>query len=312
MSKQLLVVFGATGNQGHSVIQFLLNHPELSSQYSVRAVTRNANTPTAQTLSSQGIEVVTADLNDPSSLPAALRGASFVFATTNSAYEGNTREVETRQAKALCEESIKQGIKYIIWSTLPHPEKISGGKAKVEHFDVKAEIEEYIRGLPIDSAFVAPGSFMQNMYSVLAPRKSAANDGSYIFTNMVHPTKTLFPLFDATDVGAWTNAVLAEPAKYEGKFFAAAQGFYSMEDMARIMSKVSGKTVEYERISEEQWQGSFPEPLGHMMLETGIYQRDYGYYGPNMKEDVEWAQKQVQGQLTDFESFLRKTEFKLE
>jgi uncharacterized protein YbjT (DUF2867 family) len=40
-------------------------------------------------------------------------------------------------------------------------DRITGGKYQhVEHFDSKAEVEDYIRALPIKSAFFAPGSFM--------------------------------------------------------------------------------------------------------------------------------------------------------
>ena len=312
MPKQRLVVFGATGNQGLSVIQYLLANPTLSSQYTIRAITRNPNSPAAQALTSQGIEVVPADLDDPSTLPAALKDAPFIFATTSTAYQGSTRELETRQMTSLCDEALRQGARYLIWSTLPPAAKLSNGFAKVEHFDVKADIEQYIRSLPIKSAFISPGSFMQNITTVLAPRKSPAADGTYVLVNMNHPTETLLPLCDATSVGAWTNAILLAPERYEGAVFAAAQGFYNMQDMARIMSKVSGKTVTTQRVSEEEWRDSFPEPMGEIMLETGRYIVGYGYYGGRMREEVEWARERAMGEVSDFEGFLRRTGFKLE
>jgi hypothetical protein len=40
MSK-VLVVFGATGQQGGSVVNCVINDPELSKQYKVRGVTRD-------------------------------------------------------------------------------------------------------------------------------------------------------------------------------------------------------------------------------------------------------------------------------
>lgn len=312
MTKHLLVVFGATGNQGNSVIHSLLTNPTLSSQYTIRAITRNAGSAAAQSLSAGGVEIVTADLDDPSTLPAALAGASFVFATTTTAYDGTTRKLETQQARALCAEALRQDVRYMIWSTLPHAARISGGTARVEHFDVKAEVEEYIRGLPIKAAFVAPGSYMQNVYGVLAPRKAPEGDGTYVIASMNDLTETCLPLVDARDVGAWTNAILGDPSRYEGAFFAAAQGFYSIQDMAGIMSNVAGKTVRAVRVPEEEWRRSFPEPLGGIMLETGRYFEEYGYFGPSMREDVEWAQKQAVGKLMGFEEFLRETGFRLE
>jgi uncharacterized protein YbjT (DUF2867 family) len=46
MSK-LLVFFGATGNQGGSVVNFVLNDPTLSKEYKIRAVTRDPYKPAA-------------------------------------------------------------------------------------------------------------------------------------------------------------------------------------------------------------------------------------------------------------------------
>lgn len=57
MSK-LLTVFGATGNQGGSVIKFVLGHPQLSKKYRIRAITRDVFKPAAVALKEQGAEVV--------------------------------------------------------------------------------------------------------------------------------------------------------------------------------------------------------------------------------------------------------------
>lgn len=44
--------------------------------------------------------------------------------------------------------------------------KLSG----VKHFDSKAEVEVYIRGLPIMSVFYMPAFYMQNMTSLFKPK----------------------------------------------------------------------------------------------------------------------------------------------
>lgn len=82
MSK-ILTVFGATGNQGGSVINAVLRHPELSKVYKLRAVTRDPNKGSALKLKERGVEVVQADQDDLPSLREAVRGSHAVFGVTN-------------------------------------------------------------------------------------------------------------------------------------------------------------------------------------------------------------------------------------
>jgi uncharacterized protein YbjT (DUF2867 family) len=82
MSK-LLVVFGATGAQGGSLIKHVLEDATLSKKYRLRGITRNASKPAAAELAAKGVEVVEANTNVPSSLTAAVQGAYAVFGVTD-------------------------------------------------------------------------------------------------------------------------------------------------------------------------------------------------------------------------------------
>jgi uncharacterized protein YbjT (DUF2867 family) len=57
MSK-LITVFGATGNQGGSVITHLLNDNLISKEFRIRGITRDTSKPAAQELAKKGVEVV--------------------------------------------------------------------------------------------------------------------------------------------------------------------------------------------------------------------------------------------------------------
>jgi hypothetical protein len=57
MSK-IITVFGATGNQGGSVINSLLNDAQLSKTFKIRGVTRDTSKPAAQELEKRGVELV--------------------------------------------------------------------------------------------------------------------------------------------------------------------------------------------------------------------------------------------------------------
>lgn len=45
---KLTTVFGATGNQGGSVVKYILNVAELSKEFKIRGITRDTSKPAAQ------------------------------------------------------------------------------------------------------------------------------------------------------------------------------------------------------------------------------------------------------------------------
>lgn len=309
MSK-VLVIFGATGQQGGSVVSYVLNDADLSKQYSIRAITRDPSSPSAQALKERAVNVVKAELNDKSSLHAAMKGAHTVFALTAPTFGPDAKVKEVSQGKAMADVAIAEGVQYIIFSTLPHVSTVSGGKyTKVNGFDAKAEIEEYMRTLPVRSAFFAPGSFMQNFHKVMAPRPTGS--GAYVIARHVSP-HTQLPLIDTVgDTGKFVGAMLAEPDKYEGKVFCAATALYSMEEIAQTIRKVSGKTVTYEQIPEDTFRQGLP-PWGDMLIEMMLYQQDFGYYGPQTKELVAWAAKNARGRVHTFEEYLTENPLQLQ
>ncbi|KAL1895879.1 hypothetical protein Sste5346_004976 [Sporothrix stenoceras] len=78
---KLIVVTGATGNQGGSVATTFLGLPG----WKVRAITRNPDSAKAQALVAAGAEVVQADLgnDDTTALKQAFEGANVIFLNTD-------------------------------------------------------------------------------------------------------------------------------------------------------------------------------------------------------------------------------------
>ncbi len=290
--------------EGGSVLSHVLNDAELSSQYKVRAISRDPSSPSALELKKLSVDVVKADVTDKSSLHAAMKGAHTVFSLTAPTFGPDAKIKELTQGKEIADVAVAESVQYLIFSTLPHVSTVSGGKyTKVSGFDAKAEIQEYIQTLPVRSAFFAPGSFMQNFQGVMAPRPTGS--GAYVIARHVSP-QTQLPLIDTVgDAGKYVGAILADPDKYEGKTFCAATALYSMEEMARIMSEMSGKTVTYEQIPEETFRQYLP-PWADQLVEMMLYQQDFGYYGPQTKELVAWASENARGKVHTFEEYLRE------
>ena len=55
--------------------------------------------------------------------------------------------------------------------------------------------------------------------------------------------------------------------------------------------KVSGKTVTHAQLPDETFKGYLPEgPMREMVYGMGVLQREYGYFGSEMKEMVgDWS-----------------------
>ena len=66
-NKKLAVVIGATGQQGGSVVDALLE----SDQYAIRGLTRNINSEAARKLEARGVGMVRADIDNIESLTSA-------------------------------------------------------------------------------------------------------------------------------------------------------------------------------------------------------------------------------------------------
>lgn len=305
----ILAVFGATGQQGGSVINYVLEDPELSQKYKIRAITRDVNSAKAKQLQEK-VEVVEGDVSNRTSLETALAGTHTVFIMTTPTLDPHG-ETEYQNGKRIADVAIEKGASYLIFSTLPSVSNISSGKyTQVTPFDAKARIEAYIRSLPIKSAFYCPGSFMENFQSqtFLAPRQ--VSDDTWVMARHVSP-KTLYPLIDAVgDSGKFVGAILAQPDKYQGKTFHAATALYTLEEIAAALSKSTGKNIVYRQVSVEEFKESVPF-MADVFAEGFSYQEEFGYFGPGSEELVAWAVENARGRLSTFEEYLEAHPFQL-
>ncbi|KAJ6125769.1 hypothetical protein N7523_003389 [Penicillium sp. IBT 18751x] len=304
---KLLVVFGATGQQGGSVIDAVLNNPELSKEYSLRAITRDATRTSAQSLRDRGVEIVEADVDDPQSLPSAVAQAHTVFIVTFSVYDEHLKTRELRQTKDIADAAVAAGAQYLIYSSCVGAERLWG--KPVTAFDSKADCEAYIRTLPVKSAFFDPAMFMQNFLTNQRPQPMPGKEGdeiTYAIANFISPDAPI-PLIDTVkDSGKYVGTILANPDRYAGNTFYAATAFYSYREAAEIITRFTGKRTIYVQIPLEQWIGYLPPGYEKAMAEMMRWIENPGYFGPQSKEEVKWTVQQVKDDLTTFEEFVER------
>jgi len=285
--KKIVVVFGATGAQGGSVAKFLLK----DGTFKVRAVTRKLDSPAAQALVQQGAEVVQADLEDKASVTKALTGAYGVFGLTNFWDPTVLFEGEVRQGKLLTDVAKETGIQHFVWSSLDH--------GNVPHFESKALVDDYIKqvGVPATSLYTA--FYYENFYNFPATSVVKNDKGEYNFVNPIVPDAKI-PAFAVEDTGAWVLHILKHREEFLGKVVKVAAEDISMNEVAAIFEKVTGKKTTPLQIDRD---GMLEYGKAGWFQQEFILNNLFFVDNPNLR-DPEWSRK-VYPEAQTWETFLR-------
>lgn len=265
IDKNLIAVFGATGNQGGGVVRALKE----SGQFKVRALSRDP-------AKYKGVadEAVAADLERPETLVAALEGAHGVFLVTNFWQDGTN---EIKQAAAAVQAAKAAGVNHLIWSTLPNVEVISGGKFNVPQFTGKAKVDSIVKnaGFPRHT-FVMPPAYYQNFAGPYGPQMQ--QDGSLGWTLPIDPTVRCLHMGDINELGDIVAGAFARPEEAgNGAYLPLVGDFLSFNELVDTLNQL-GHKVSFTQVPREVYSGFFPgaDALG----ETLAYYETYTYLGP--------------------------------
>ncbi|KAK4121183.1 NmrA-domain-containing protein [Parathielavia appendiculata] len=275
----ILTVFGATGIQGGSVIRAVLADTELSKTFKIRAVTRDVSSNSAQALSKQGIEVVTADMSSPASLSKALEGTHTIFLVTLPDFvTGAALGTEFEHGKNVADAAKAAGVQHLVFSSLINVTEASNGRLPhVAHFDRKAEVENYIRSLGTPATFIQPGYYMTNFTNLQLLRKG--EDGSYTLAGPTSPTKAQLPLFfPDSDTGKYFVAVVKNRSKVLGKQIHAAADYYTPTRIMVEFQEVAGKKGQYVQLDQEVYKSFLPPPIAQEILENELLCEEPGFF----------------------------------
>jgi len=175
---RIITVFGATGQQGSSVVDSLLE----DGTFSVRAVSRNVKSEASEKLKARGVEVVQADLLDVETVKKAIAGSEGIFGVTNfwdPSNHPNNGKAEIQMGKNLVDAAKEVGIKFFVFSSLPSAKNFSNGKyIHVDHCESKYEIEEYLRASGVPNATLYTSWFAENLWNLGSLQKTP--EGNYL------------------------------------------------------------------------------------------------------------------------------------
>jgi uncharacterized protein YbjT (DUF2867 family) len=276
-AERIILVTGATGNQGSAIAHHLLQR----SNFKVRALVRDPNKPAAQALEQAGAELVVGDLNDRASLDRALQGAYGVFSVQ---IFQDGLDTEIRQGKAVADAASSAGIQHFVYSSVGSAERNTG----IPHFDSKFQVEEYIRASELPYTILRPVFFFYN-YNMM---RSMVETGT-LFQPLSPETK--LQQLSEKDYGEMVAEVFDRPADFMNREIELASVDMTMPEIAAAFSRVLGKTVEYQQIPFEAFEQQIGEELTIMFrwFENVGYAADLA----QLKRDFPAP--------TDFETYLR-------
>jgi uncharacterized protein YbjT (DUF2867 family) len=276
-TEQIILVTGATGNQGGAVARHLLQR----GKFKVRAMVRDEHKPAAQALQQAGAELVQADFNDRASLDLAVQGVYGVFSMQDFR-EG--AEVEIRHGRALADAANAAGIQHFVYSSVGSAERNTG----IPHFDSKFQVEEYIRSIEVPHTILRPVFFFYNYNGM----RSMVENGT-LFQPLSPDTK--LQQLSEEDYGKMVAEVFERPAEFANRAIEVASVEMTMPEIAEAFSHVLGKKVEYQQIPFEAFEQQAGEEVTIMFrwFENVGYGADFA----QLKRDFPAP--------TDFESYLR-------
>lgn len=276
---KIILIIGATGQQGGAVIEVLLKN-----KWEVKAFSRGYSSEALNNLKHKGVKVSLGDLNEHESLVEAMKGAYGVFGMSTSFEKGI--EGEKNMGKTLVDAAKATGIKHFVFSSVAASDRNTG----IPHFESKHEIELYIVNSGIPYTIFRPVSFMLN-YMRLETRESILKG---VFRAPYPPEKKL-QLLALEDLGAFVNMAFENPDEYLGKNIELASEELTQQEIANVFSRVLGRAVHYEQFPLEAIKKQSMDM--YLMMK---WLNDYGYTA-----DINNLRK-LYPELMNFEEWLYK------
>ncbi|EXX70726.1 NAD(P)-binding protein [Rhizophagus irregularis] len=302
--KPLVVVSGATGAQGGSVVNSLL----ATGHYKIRALTRNPNSDKAKALKAKGVdEIVKCDFSsNKEEIINALSGADIAWIVTNfwdPTIVGAKPDEEERQGKLIADAAKEVGLNWLIYSSLPDTIIESDGKyPDIVHFHGKNRVERYIRSLGIpNTTFVYLSYYYQNI-GVFSPIIEKDNEAVLVFPYITE--NDTIPMIDVdSDTGPIVAKIIEEgPAKWNGKKVPVAADNVSLKYVVDVLTKVTGKTHKLRTLTDDDVK-EFPGIDNDELKQMHKWFLEYGLFGKDDEvKDISIAKK-LHPKIRSFEQY---------
>lgn len=246
----------------------------------MRALTRRAPAAEAFALAALGAEVREADLEEPASIEAALRGAYGAFLVTDFWEHGLAAEV--RQGLNAIGAAARAGVRHLVFSSVGGADRTYG--LGITHFDGKRRIEQHLAHSGMPFTIFRPVTFLENFVS-LRYRSAIAQRG--VFDFCIDPAKP-FQMVAMQDVGVFAEMAFADPAAFAGRAIELASDRCTMPDFAAALGEHLGRPVRYRLVGPA---------MQRLLALAFVATRSVGCYkaGPSLVAQFRWNNASATG-----------------
>jgi uncharacterized protein YbjT (DUF2867 family) len=221
--KDIILVIGATGHQGRSVIEALPKYPD----FAVRGLVRNIASEAAKRLTLAGVELVQGDLDDRKSLENAMKGVHGVFSYQN--MEDGVQKEEDR-GKRVAHAAKLANVDHLIYSSVGGADRNPG----VSYFKSKQRIEAFIQELELPNYTIfRPVAFMDNF-------AMGHQDMVLSFFRSALKGKSV-QMIAVADIGKWVARAFSEYTAYQFQELEIAGDELTYAQIEAAYLKVEGK-----------------------------------------------------------------------
>ncbi len=229
---QLVLVTGATGQQGGAVARHLLGRG-----HRLRALVRDPKNPKAQALQRAGVELFPGDFENAPALRDAAHLVDAVY-LMGTPFEAGPA-AETRQGIAAVDAVRSTDVPFLVYSSVAAANQKTG----IPHFDSKFRVEQHVRDSGLPFAIAAPVSFMD---SLVSPRNLLPLQQGRL-TMGTSPGR-LLQMVALNDLGAFVARLIEDPIRFRGQRIEVASDEISGGQAAEILARLLGRPMAYQQI----------------------------------------------------------------
>lgn len=233
---ETLLVTGASGQLGRSVIRYLLDTHKVPPAKIV-ATTRNPES--VADLAARGVVVRAADFNDAASLENAFKGADRVLIISTGDLDLKTGR-RLKQHETAVAAAKKAGVSHLLYTSMPNPEPVSPVLFAGDHYGT----EQAIKASGIAYTIFRNGWYQENLFMALPHAiasgqwYTSAGDG-----RIAHGARD--------DMAAAIAAGLASGSSDSKTYTLTGPQAYTTAEIAALVSEVTGKPLAVIQLPDE-------------------------------------------------------------